>query len=171
MITTRTKNVAYIALLYCLLCLCVLTVTVYVTEYNKKKYATVRTQHAEAEATKQLATTVEQTLRLSEADRALLARFFIRERETINFIAEAENLATRFGLMVETTELSVTPPTDDVPSVLRIGFTTEGSYAAVTGLMAALETLPYHRTILLSTIKQTPTNRWEGTIVLQVTLQ
>jgi len=171
MITKRAKQIGMIAGLYCAVGLVVLVGTVYVTEQNKKKYADIRTQNAEAEATKQLATTIEQTLTLSESDRAFLDTFFISERETIDFITQVEVLADQIGVGLETTQLAVSPPKDDAPSVLQIGFTAKGTYVAVAQFLAALETLPYHRTIPMSSIKKTSENEWEGSIALHVTLQ
>jgi len=171
MITSHAKKVGLFAGLYCLVGLVVLVGTIYMTEQNKKKFAAVRTQNAEAEAAKQLATTIEQTLSVSERDRKIIDTFFISERETINFITRVEVLAEQFGVTLETTQLSVTPPKDAESSTLKIGFITKGTYSAVARMLAALETLPYHLTIPTIAIKNSVGSEWEGSIVLHVTLQ
>jgi hypothetical protein len=171
MITSRAKKVAIVAVVYCLVSAVVLTLTMYVTEQNKNKFADVRNKNAQAKAMQQLATTIEQTLRLSEADRKELDSFFISERDTIHFITQVEELASRLGVGVETTQLSVIPGKDDVPSRLHIGFEINGDYGHVAQMLFALETLPYHKSIPDVAIKQIDGGSWEGTIAMYVTLQ
>jgi len=171
MITSRAKKVASFALLYFAAGLVVLVSTIFVTEKNKQKFAEVRSKNAEAQVAKQLASSIEQTLRLSEADRIALDSFFISERDTIDLITEVEDLAQIFGVKVETTQLSVTPTKDSEPSQLQIGFAVTGLYNNVANILSALETLPYHRTIPDVSIKKTASGQWTGSIVLHITLQ
>lgn len=171
MITKRAKKIGVIALIYCLGGLVVLIGTVYLTQQNKQKFADVRAKNAEAEAAKQLSTTIEQTLQVSARDRATLDTFFISERDTIDFITEVETLAQTLQVQVETTQLSVIPATDTEPSRLQIGFVVKGSYNNVARMLFALETLPYHRTIPDRSISKTLTGEWEGSMVLHVTLK
>lgn len=171
MMTKTAKKFAIIAGLYCLLAIAGLLLAIYMTESNKAKFAAVRTQNAEAEAAKQLASTIAQTLEVSERDRTTLSQFFLSERKTIDFISEVEVLADRIGVEVETTELSVTPAIEAAPSILQIGFVVTGTYPAVVQMIAAIETLPYHRKIPLVALTEETENKWEGSIVLHLTLQ
>jgi len=171
MITPRAKKVGIAAVTYCFLAVIVLAGTVYYTEQNKNKFADVRNKNAEAQATKQLATTIEQTLRLSKSDRDELDSFFISERDTIHFITRVEELARRIGVSVETTQLAVLPSKDEVPSRLHIGFEVEGEYPDVEQMLSAVETLPYHKSIPDVAIIQSEAGVWTGTIALYVTLQ
>ena len=171
MITSRAKKIAIVAIVYCLCAVVVLVGAVYYTEQNKSKFADVRNRNAEAQATQQLARTIEQTLRLSESDRQALDSYFISERDTIHLITRVEALAETFRVSVETKQLSVTPKKDDIPSRLEIGFETEGAYNDVVLMLSALETLPYHKTIPNVSIMQNDKGIWTGTIALYVTLQ
>ena len=171
MITSRAKSVGVVAIAYCLAAAIVLVGTIYFTQNNKNKFADVRNKNAEAQSMKQLSATIEQTLRLSEADRNELDTFFISERDTIYFITQVEGLASAFGVSVETTQLAVLPAKDDIPSRLHIGFVAEGEYANVVQMMSALETLPYHKSIPEVVIKKLESSSWEGVIDLYVTLQ
>ncbi|MFN3188200.1 MAG: hypothetical protein ACK42D_01485 [Candidatus Paceibacteria bacterium] len=171
MITPRAKKVAIVAGVYCFCASVVLVGSVYFTELNKNKFADVRNRNAELRATQQLATTIEQTLRLSEDDRQELDSFFISERDTIHFITNVEALAETLRVSVETTQLAVTPKKDDEPIRLEIGFLIEGSYSNVERMLSALETLPYHKSIPNVSIKSTEKGTWTGAIVLYVTLQ
>lgn len=171
MITFQAKKVGIIASLYFCLGLIVLIGTLYITGQNKNKFTTIRTQNIETEALRQLATTIEQTLKVSERDRVLLSTFFISERETVDFITKIETLAQILSVKVETTQLAVTVPKEKIPSKLQIGFTINGTYSAVTQMISALEVLPYHQTIPTIVIKKVTENEWRGDIVLYVTLQ
>lgn len=171
MITSSAKKVGIFAIVYCLLALVVLAGTIYYTAQNKNKFAEVRNKNAEAQAAKQLANTIEQTLRLSESNRSELNSFFISERDTIHFITRVEQLADRVGVTVATTQLAVIPEKDAVPSQLHIGFEVEGDYGTVAQMIAAIETLPYHKVISDVAIKQSDDGLWMGTIALYVTLQ
>jgi hypothetical protein len=170
MITSRAKKIGVVAISYCLGAGLVLAGTIYFTEQNKTKFAEVRNRNAEAQATKQLVATTEQTLLLSEKDRQTLDTFFIAERDTIHFIAQVEALAETLGVGVETTQLAVKPGKDEVPSRLEIGFIVKGTYGAVAQMLSALETLPYHKTIPNTSIKKSDTGQWVGTVVMYVTL-
>lgn len=171
MITSRAKKIAILSTGYCLSAIIILAGTIYFTERNKSKFADVRESNAKAQATKQLATTIEQTLLLSELDREELNSFFISERDTIHFITRVEELAKKLGVSVETTQLAVIPGKDNEPSRLHIGFEVEGEYNNVVQMLSAVETLPYHKLIPDIAIKQVDRVSWSGTIALYVTLQ
>lgn len=171
MITTKAKKISIIAILYTLISGLILLVGWYITEQNKDEFAELKTKYAEAESARQLSITLEQILKLSQADRDTLQTFFIAERDTIHFITEVENIASELNINLETTQLAVDSATDKQPSKLKIGFVIDGDYTSVVAMLFALETMPYHLLVQTVTIKETKTNGWEGSIIMHVTLQ
>lgn len=171
MITSHAKKVAVVAGIYCFCAVGIVVVAAYITEQNKNKFTAAKNSHAQVQAADELSTIVEQTVRLSEADRSELASYFISERDTIYFITRVEELAQMLRVSAETTQLAVVPAKDDEPSRLEIGFEIAGSYSSVVQMLSAIETLPYHKTIPTVSIKMTDNGSWEGVIALEVTLQ
>jgi len=113
-------------------------------------------------------------LTLSVDDRALLAGYFLSEREIINFISRIESQAARTNVVVETTQLAVEPAKKGGEKILKIGFSFSGTEPAVIRFMEYIEALPYHLFIPKAVIGESHQTindaRFEGDVILYITL-
>lgn len=108
-------------------------------------------------------------------DRSLLTSYFLKEADTINFISSIEASAAKLNLVLNTTELSITPAAVDTagvatPALLIVGFDSKGSEEAVLKFISVLENMPYYKKITELSVVKEDANIWKMSSKLQLML-
>lgn len=174
--TKRTKTIFGIAVLYSVVLVLALASILYVIHIQGTKLGEAKDAIA-AHSAKELAyTNVMRVLANSDQDRTKLGSFFISDKDTIAFISELESSAKSFGVVMQTTELSVVPATTvggvTNPPVLSVGVQFSGDEQSVKKYIVLLENVPYHKQIQSFTFSgDVVTGVWTAATKLAITMK
>jgi hypothetical protein len=174
--TQCTKTTFIIAVVYSSGLILTLGCILYVIHMQGTKLEEAKTTIAEHTAKELAYANVTKVLETSEADRAKLDSYFISDKDTISFITELESTATSFGVILQTTGLSVTPATTVAgvvhPPVLSVGLRIKGDKVAVKKYIVLLENIPYHKQISSFMFSSdAATNASEAVTTLSITMK
>jgi hypothetical protein len=173
--TKRTNTIFVVSILYALVLAFGLAAMLYVVHMQGSKLEEAKITIADHIAKEAVYSNVVRLLESSKADRALLATYFISEKDTISFISELEQAAEKVGVTLRTTELSVVSATtkDGVatPAVLSVGVQFSGEEMAVKKFISLVENVPYHKKIPNFNIsRDTASDNWTADTKLQITM-
>jgi hypothetical protein len=132
--------------------------------------ATLRATLNEYEGKETLARSITETTAVTANDREVLAGYFLRETDTINFISRVETAAANNAVRFTMSELSTIPATDTTSSRLRTAFTVTGTQMAVRRYLELIEQLPYHSVLPTVLYTDAGDGFWQASVVLEVTL-
>lgn len=158
----QTRIIAAIALGGCVAAMAVYVVGLMTISSMQQTLAETQQQLASVQATEQQTTRLARTLSATEATRAELRGYLIRDDEVVVFLSRLEQLGAAQGATVQTERLAVVPR-DGLVEALDITITATGSYGAVTRVLDMLETLPYKSYVVGTAIQQSVGAGWEGT--------
>ncbi len=141
--------------------------SIYSARTNEMSLRTTLNEH---EGKETLARSITETTMMTATDRALLAQYFLRETDTINFITRLETAAASNNVRFSMSELSTVPATENTLPQLKTAFTIVGSETATRRYLELVEQLPYHSVIPTVLFADIGDGQWQAIVVLEVTL-
>ncbi|OGG89174.1 hypothetical protein A2592_00540 [Candidatus Kaiserbacteria bacterium RIFOXYD1_FULL_42_15] len=167
----KTKLMLYISILYSFILVAFLAYGIYQVKVQGDVFDANRLLIAEQNSKELAYHNLIQTTESTKEDRATIEQFFITEKDTISFITDIEQLASKMGITLETSQLSVNPKTDKSAAQLYAGFKFTGQEKAIKQLVLLFENIPYHKTIPELVLTHNPEDgTWKGSILLYITI-
>ena len=112
------------------------------------------------------------TAQESEEDRKLLDAMFIEEEsDSIEFLTDVETSAKIVGINLQTNSLEVVEDKKTKAKALTVGFTFDGSRAAVEEFIEALEQLGFIAEIQSFSLAARSSTNWQAQVTVVVNLQ
>ncbi len=159
----------------------------YLTIYKAGTELTTRIVAIEQNVSKEkMVTNLEAAMAKTQDERNEISAFVLTEDETSVFLTDIEKVAATQNVTLTTNSLEVvkpikkvasgttTPQTQEItPSLfdtLSISFLIEGQEDAVKKMLYVFETLPYHSTVNMFTLKREAGGYAKGTLNLSVSL-
>ncbi len=167
--TKPTITMLTVSLIYCVLFGGVLIYAYVSVSSQGQEVKRLELTMAEQNAKELAARSITEIISKTQDSRDKLSRYFVTEKDTINFITDIESLAASLGVSIETTSLEILPGQTGARGQLKTSFAVEGDRTAIKNFIKAIENLPYHSTVPELEIDLNG-NEWSAYISVLVTM-
>lgn len=172
MVTTHTKRIGIVTLVFFLASVTALFVLIVVIEQTSVRIHEKEIEQSRNDRFASELSALQRLVRETEEERAEVASYILPSEDVIDFIELIEALGVEQGTELNIQSLSASPLGGEFEK-LDLVISVSGSYESVTYILKLLETLPYQSSISQMQLRAAGgnqgTSNWTGSFTLRVT--